>query len=113
MMLRNMAACSVWHRSSEPVQHSTKTWSQATTVPVLVARLQAAPQPPEQVLMHILKTLANFAATGAPHLIPLMTSSACSKLKLLDHPDATAVLDCWHKEASTSCVQYCVATVCA
>ncbi|KAL3133285.1 hypothetical protein ABBQ38_007165 [Trebouxia sp. C0009 RCD-2024] len=76
MMLRNMAACSVWHRSSEPVQHSTKTWSQATTVPVLVARLQAAPQPPEQVLMHILKTLANFAATGGEAYRDAVTNMA-------------------------------------
>lgn len=70
-MLRNMAACPVWDRqpccgSSEPVQQRTRTWSQTTAVPILVARLQAEPQPPEQILLHILTTLANCAATGTP-----------------------------------------------
>lgn len=63
MMLRNMAASYLWHRSS--VQ-SVGGWSQSTAVPALVARLQAAPQPPEPILLHILRALVNFAATGAP-----------------------------------------------
>lgn len=61
MMLRNMAASYLWHRSS--VQ-SVGGWSQGTAVPALVARLQAAPQPPEARLLHILRALVNFAATG-------------------------------------------------
>lgn len=64
MMLRNMAACSIWQAPCEPQQQCTKRWSQATMVPAVVAQLQAAPGRPQQILLHILKTLANLAATG-------------------------------------------------
>lgn len=68
MMLRNMAASYVWHRSN--VQ-SVGGWSQSTAVPALVARLQTTPHPPEPTLLHILRALVNFAATGETPLLTL------------------------------------------
>ena len=66
MMLRNMAASYVWQRSGV---HHMGAWSQSIAVPALVAQLQATPQPAEPILLHILRALINFAATGAgPHL---------------------------------------------
>ena len=97
MMLRNMAACSVWHRCTEPGQHSNKTWNQEMALPVLVARLQAAPQPPDQILLHILKTLANFAATGVhPCDTPLSPHDLRWSLgaDALDPQNAMAVYNC-------------------
>lgn len=71
MMLRNMAASYLWQKSS---MHSIGAWSQSTAVPALVARLQAVPHPPEPILLHILRALVNFAATGValpPNPTPL------------------------------------------
>lgn len=64
MMLRNMAASCRWDWPSHNGPPCIKTWSQGTAVPALVAHLHAAPPPPQQILLHVLKTLVNFAATG-------------------------------------------------
>lgn len=61
MMLRNMAAAYSWQRSGVL---TVGVWSQSTAVPALVAHLQAAPHPAEPILLHILRALINFAATG-------------------------------------------------
>ena len=81
MMLRNMA-------TTRSAKHCIKQWSQGAVVPALVAVLQAARASeqtvlPEQIVLHILKTLVNFAATGLVGSISLR------------------VLACWHHVCCT------------
>lgn len=79
MMLRNMA-------TTRSAKHCIKHWSQGAVVPALVAILQAARPSAqavlsEQIVLHILKTLVNFAATGLACFTSLRVCTRCAALE--------------------------------